>query len=58
MIEDIAMLKESVGIWPIIVTDIKNAEERDKLNTLTDGRIFFVQRSGWAMSALLCNLPL
>lgn len=58
MIEDIAMLKESVGIWPIIVTDIKNEEERDKLSTLTDGRIFFVQRSGWAMSALLCNLPL
>jgi len=58
MIEDITMLKEAVSIWPIIVTDIKNEEERDKLSTLTDGRIFFVQRSGWAMSALLCNLPL
>lgn len=31
---------------------------RERLNTLTEGRAFFVQRSGWAMSALLCILPL
>lgn len=41
-----------------MVTDIKDKAMRDRLANLTEGRIFFVQRSGQALSALLCVLPL
>ena len=42
----------------IIVTDIKDKALREKLNQLSEGRIFFVQKSGIALSALLCIIPL
>ena len=43
---------------PIIVTDIKDKDLREKLTRFTDNRIFFVQRSGATLSALLCVIPL
>ena len=58
MIEDIQVLMKKVAILPVIVTDIKEEEMRKKLTELTQGRIFFVQRSGFALSGLLCILPL
>ena len=58
MIEELESMKETVGIMPIVVSDIKDASLRDRLSTLSEGRCFFVQRSGWALSGLLCILPL
>ena len=43
---------------PIIVTDVKDKAVREHLTKLSEGRIFFVQRSGPTLSALLCVLPL
>lgn len=43
---------------PIIVTDIKDKTLRDRLSKFSEGRMFIVQRSGFALSALLCVLPL
>lgn len=43
---------------PVIVTDIKDKTLRDRMNKFTDGKIFFVQKSGFALSALLCVVPL
>lgn len=58
MISDIELLVNKCNIMAVIVTDIKDKVMREKLTNLTEGRIFFVQRSGAALSALLCVLPL
>ena len=58
MIEAIEKLKADAKIMPIIVTDVKDKTMRDKLNSLSEGRMFIVQRSGFTMSAMLCVLPL
>jgi glucosamine 6-phosphate synthetase-like amidotransferase/phosphosugar isomerase protein len=63
MIEQIETLKQDVDFLPIIVTDIKDQSLRDRLTTLTAGRIMYVQRSGtkydgFTLSALLCVIPL
>lgn len=58
MISDIELLITKTNIMAVIVTDIKDKVMREKLVNLTEGRIFFVQRSGAALSALLCVLPL
>lgn len=48
---------------PIIVTDIKDKNTREKLTAFTEGRIIFIQRSGYkydgfTLSALLAVIPL
>jgi len=58
MIGQIQMLVQTVDIMPIIVTDIKDTKVRDKLKKLTEGRIIFTQRSGFALSGLICIIPL
>jgi len=58
LIKDIETLVEKADVMAIMVTDIKDKAMREKLTKLTGGRIFFVQRSGPALSALLCVLPL
>jgi len=58
MIEHIEKLTKLVELKTIIVTDIKDKALREKLNQVSEGRIFFVQKSGMALSALLCIIPL
>jgi glucosamine 6-phosphate synthetase-like amidotransferase/phosphosugar isomerase protein len=58
MLADIELLVAKTDILPIMVTDIKDPATRERLVKLTDDRVFFVQRSGAALSALLCILPL
>ena len=58
MLNDIELLISKTDIMPIMVTDIKDPAMREKLIKMTDNRIFFVQKSGAALSALLCILPL
>jgi hypothetical protein len=42
----------------VVVTDIKEKALFERLHQLSEGRIMSVQKSGFAMSALLCVLPL
>lgn len=58
LLEDIELLLAKADILAIMVTDIKDKAMRERLTKMTGGRIFFVQRSGAALSALLCVLPL
>lgn len=58
MLDDIELLIAKTDILPIMVTDIKDPVQRERLVKMTEDRIFFVQRSGAALSALLCILPL
>lgn len=58
MIEQIERLIQKVALMAIIVTDIKDKTLKDKLNTLSEGRMLVVQKSGPALSALLCVIPL
>ena len=51
-------MKQQVNFMPIIVTDIKDKALRERLSQFTEERIFFVQRSGASLSALLCVIPL
>lgn len=58
LIEDIELLLAKADIMAVMVTDIKDKAMRERLVKMTEGRIFYVQRSGAALSALLCVLPL
>lgn len=58
LIDDIELLIAKTDIMAIMVTDIKDKVMRERLVNITENRIFFVQKSGLALSALLCVLPL
>mmetsp|Transcript_24283 Transcript_24283/g.37468 ORF Transcript_24283/g.37468 Transcript_24283/m.37468 type:complete len:267 (+) Transcript_24283:1454-2254(+) len=58
MIEEVERLQGQVNFMPIIVTDIKDKTLRERFETFSSGRVFYVQRSGFALSALLCVVPL
>ena len=58
MLQDIELLIQKIDILPILVTDIKEPTLRERLSKIMEDRIFFVQKSGPALSALLCILPL
>ena len=58
MISEIEKLAEEVKLMPIIVTDIKEKTQREHLSKICEDRIFYVQKSGPYLSALLCVLPL
>ena len=58
MIDGMELLINKIGIMAVLVTDIKDPAMREKLSKLTEDRVFYVQRSGSALSALLCILPL
>ena len=58
MMDTIEDMKAKLQILPIIISDIRDGETRTRLQKMADDRVMFVQRSGWALSALLCVVPL
>lgn len=57
-IEEIISLKSKLDFLPTFVSDIKDDVTREKLNSLSESRTIFVQKSGPTLSPLLCVIPL
>lgn len=58
MMDDMEKVHAQTQFTPIIVTDVKDKTDRERLHKFSSGRVIPVQRSGHYMSALLCVIPL